>query len=523
MKKPYIAAILSVAIMLWLWGRNAPIFDSKVLRASDRSSQSIASEPTFGDFGNGARLDPPNWVNGLAFTLSYPDMQPTSWPGQMTLWKQKEAGVSTMYQNRFPVYVMKFRYEPFELKDMGPRAFPRPKQMQWGFSANTERSPSRFNGLDILTSPSNKSEIRFAPSTESAFYVSSKDIPYDVLIRCGSYDCDAEVYSERTRFRYGLRFPQEGIAHAYDLIRTLDKLIVSWAAADNVVAIYYREHIAAPAALEQDAKTPDFCSSPRYHKVLLTREIKAPTDISVDSADNIFVVDSNVLQTGQIANKIYEMPSNTFGLSEIKQNYFSSDLGEIQGLALDGVGNVYISSGGSIRRAVKGGIFARRFFSFIDDAMGSYSIKFDRIGNLYSIDFQEGLIRKTQNPGKTGEMTSIVASGIYRGNALAADQLGAIYVTDDWLGVVHKIDSAGKKSIFASDFRIPKGIDLDVSGNIYVVDNSKAPIKKISPTGRMCAVTLDLHEYSKLAVSGKGNIYVTSQAEGSVTEFIPQY
>jgi hypothetical protein len=75
-----------------------------------------------------------------------------------------------------------------------------------------------------------------------------------LLVNCDKNECNADVYSERSRFEFRLEFSTDGLAHTSDLVSATDRMIESWAPADGEIARHWHDptsNHAPPIELDQ--------------------------------------------------------------------------------------------------------------------------------------------------------------------------------------------------------------------------------------------------------------------------------
>ena len=493
--------------------------------APEGRGSSDLGQSDWGDVVNGPVINPPAWVNDHAFILSYPAMEHVADLGELTLWPRAEGRSSRRYDASFPVLIWRLDFQPYDVLNAPMLSYPRPMQMRQRFAADTNQRPSAIDGLDMLFVSVDDANGERRELTHSSVYVNSRGRPYDLEIICDDYKCTGEVYSERTRFRYRMTFPSQGMTLAYTLVEAIDKTLVSWSHPGSTLPAFYRAHATGTTLPELDAQVPEPCVAPRYRTVAVSKKMDAPASyIAVDADENVIVGSRQLMGIGNEAkfrNRIYRTAGGSLQFEKPQERWDYVDSVALEGLATDQNGYVYLVRKGKVLRIVPKDTYLDHLLMGFPTSEGS--ITFDAHGNLYSIHFDSGSVQKTVNPGRVfGQKTSIVASGIHRANDLAVDQAGAVYVTDESGGVIHKIDQTGKRSIFASGLRAPGGIGIDASGNVFVLDRSKAPIKKIGPSGIVCAVSIGAHDYSSIAVSRAGNLYVTNYEAAKVKKFAPK-
>lgn len=285
-----------------------------------------------------------------------------------------------------------------------------------------------------------------------------------------------------------------------------------------------------------------------------------PTAMAVDSAGNVYVVDSaNVAGYSDSESSLRKI-SPTGVVTTV-------DIGDpclITGIAVDGGGNVYATChDNNILIVNPAGVvteFAGSPSGGSADGTGTAAgftrpigIAIDTSGNLYVADTGNDTIRKIA-PG--GVVTTVAGSAGMLGNAdgtgaaarfndpmgIAVDSSGNLYVTDSGNRVVRKITPAGVVTSLAGSstnatgsadgtgsaarFNYPSGTALDSSGNLYVADTANHTIRKITPAGVVTTLAglagsgghvdgagsaARLNLPTGIAADANGNLYVITQ------------
>ena len=471
------------------------------------------------DLGNEGWVTPPQAIAGFPVTLEYPSMVPTAWPGVIGLHEQHKAGRDDAFSENFPVYVMQVIYEPYGLDAMPSLSLRRPEQMRWDLPVDALRKSSGFEGLDSLTSARVEATLkrRGEASTDSKVYSAAEGLPYDLLVRCSTSDCEAEIYSVRTGLRFSLRYPAPGVSHTVDLLRKLDDLILSWAPKDGTIQKHYLMQPVDAVFREKNFPTPPPCTSPTYKRLILPSPPDSLDYIAVDSDDNIYTLTTELF--GDFAQNLYVLARGGPMQKEAKQRLFAGNVGRINGLSVEG-DYIYVSDR-EIKRSKLRGVTAGHFSSYTKPSAAPLAIAFGPDGALVAVDFQNGRLQRIEKPGTTASQARIVATGINRANDVAVGRYGTIYVTNGWLGVINTVSSDGVKAELPIALRNPEGISIDGQGNIFVADRSAASIKKITPQNTVCAVAND-EEYSIVRVGRNNHLFAMGRTLNRLVEFIPQ-
>ena len=205
-------------------------------------------------------------------------------------------------------------------------------------------------------------------------------------------------------------------------------------------------------------------------------QLNSPTSVAVDSADNLYIADSN--------NNRVRVVENNVGV------IFTAAGNGIAGYAGDGAGAGQ----------------AELFYP--------YAVALDSSGNLYIADTVNARIRMVTPPyagglangtittiagtgvaGYTGDGGAATSAQIYHPDGLAVDASGNIYIADTLNSRV-RVVSGGNITTFAGNgdygdtgdggsptsatLSYPYGIAIDAAGNVYIADSSNEKIRVVS-------------------------------------------
>ena len=250
--------------------------------------------------------------------------------------------------------------------------------------------------------------------------------------------------------------------------------------------------------------------------------VRHPTGLAVDSEGSLYFVDRDTFRvrkvdpSGQVSTVA---GSGLVGYSGDGGPATSARLGErVEGLALDGEGNVYIADTDNHR--------IRRV---------------DRSGTIATIA-GTGLWG-TQGDG--GPATSAGLTAVY---GLATDAAGNLYVADTWDDKIRKIDASGTITTVAgtgeegrggdggpaTEARLdkPRGVAVDAAGNLYIADSDNHLVRRVDPSGTITTIAgtgdrgfsgdggpateAALAEPHAVTVDSVGNIYIADSGNGVV-------
>jgi len=266
----------------------------------------------------------------------------------------------------------------------------------------------------------------------------------------------------------------------------------------------------------------------------------SPDGVAVDSAGNLYVADGNnntirrVTPAGVVTTLAGSagMPGSTDGTNSDARFAFPAGV-----LAVDGVGNVYVTDCGNNtvrkltpvgtdwvvttlagRAGVSGGVDGTNSAARFN---GPFGVAADSTGNLYVGDGNNNTIRKLTPVGTNWVVTTLAGRA---GNASSADgtnsaarfngplnpavdSAGSLYVADYSNDTIRKVTPVGTNwvvttlaGVAGSDgnadgtnsearFFWPFTAAVDSAGNLYVADYSNDTIRKVTPVGTNWVVT----------------------------------
>ena len=225
----------------------------------------------------------------------------------------------------------------------------------------------------------------------------------------------------------------------------------------------------------------------------------APSSVSVQ---NLFVAAGD--------GNIYEFTTNG------ARSTFASGLsGDMEGLAFDSAGNLFVSDAGNsaIYKFTTNGVRST-FASGLNNPRG---LAFDSAGNLFQADAGSGNIYKYTPSGSR----STFASGLGWPMSLAFDSAGNLYEADWDSNNIYKFTTNGVPSTFVSGLNGPWGLAFDSAGNLYETDFYNNEINKFTTNGVPSTFASWLSEAEGLAFDSAGNLCEANQSSGYVYQFTP--
>ncbi len=311
-------------------------------------------------------------------------------------------------------------------------------------------------------------------------------------------------------------------------------------------------------------------------------QLSGPAGIAVDGPGNIFIADAGNNRIRKVARS--EIITTVAGTGA---DAFSGDggtaasaqLGFPNGVAVDGSGNLFIADfdNNRIRKVSTSGIITTAagngLYGFLGDGLTATSaqlgnpegVAVDGSGNLFIADTGNSRIRKVST---SGIITTAAGNGLYGfsgdGGTAASAQLafpsgvavdgsGNLFIADKRNHRIRKISTSGIITTVAGNGAIgyfgdggtatsaqlnyPTGVAVDGSGNLFIADTSNHRIRKVSTSGIITTVagngalgfsgdggiatSAQMSYPSVVAVDGSGNMYVADSGNNAVRLLTP--
>jgi uncharacterized protein (TIGR03437 family) len=232
-----------------------------------------------------------------------------------------------------------------------------------------------------------------------------------------------------------------------------------------------------------------------------------PTDMTMDSSGNLFVLDSQnarvrkISSDGIITTALSADPTASEGDGGPATAAF---LGVPSGVAADGRGNVFVASLGRIRRVSKDGIITT-----VPGSGGAGALALDSAGNLYITNGERiqklspgGILTTVAGNGSfgfSGDGGPATAAQLWNATAVAVDGAGNIFIADTFNYRVRRValdgtittvagggsrvfEDGGTRPATQVALTNPTGVAVDGSGNLFIADRY---LRKVSPSGIM--------------------------------------
>jgi subtilisin-like proprotein convertase family protein len=150
-------------------------------------------------------------------------------------------------------------------------------------------------------------------------------------------------------------------------------------------------------------------------------------------------------------------------------------------------------------------------------------LAFDGSGNLFVADSQGGNIDEIPPGGGT---VTTFANGLSNPNGLAFNRAGNLFEADNNSGNIYEYAPNGTRTTFASSLSNPRGLAFDKAGNLFETDAGSGKIYKFTPNGVRSVFATVAGDIANIAISEGGNVFLTYSPSGAsptagIYEFTP--
>ncbi len=301
-----------------------------------------------------------------------------------------------------------------------------------------------------------------------------------------------------------------------------------------------------------------------------------PKGVAVDAAGNVYISDAGnsciriVHTSGNIST--YAGTPLTAGYSGDGGSALSAHMSDPTGLAIDSVGNLYVSDAGNHALRVVhtsggiSGLAGNGIAGSGGDGGAAASaqlvypmgLAFDASGNLYVADSGDARVRiihtsgnidafaGTGTPGFSGDGGSAASAQLRAPMGVVVDDTGNVHISDGSDARVRIVHTSGNISslvgtgvpgfngdgpVGSAQVNMPVGLSKDQTGRIYVTDRNNDRVRRFVGNGGLAVKTVSATANGELAVypnPGKGAFVVdfasstTSKMHYTVTNLLGQ-
>ncbi|HTS48638.1 MAG TPA: IPT/TIG domain-containing protein [Bryobacteraceae bacterium] len=282
-------------------------------------------------------------------------------------------------------------------------------------------------------------------------------------------------------------------------------------------------------------------------------QLKAPAGLAVDAGGAVYIADSGNNRIRKVSNGVistfYSVASptgvaiNSAGTLYIASaGYFGTQSEGIGGLtpcmdvAIDGLGNVYVTEGQFVREVTTGGATlliagtgASRYFGGDGgEAAGARfnapsGIALDSAGNWYIADSANNRIRQIASTGIVTTYAGTSTAGFAGDNgqatlaelsgplSVAVDSLQNVYVADSGNNALRKITPGGVISTVSNQLNAPSYVAVAPDQSVYVADTGNNRVVRFAVSGDLQTVT-QIVAPRAVVLDQQGNLFVSGQS-----------
>lgn len=192
------------------------------------------------------------------------------------------------------------------------------------------------------------------------------------------------------------------------------------------------------------------------------------------------------------------------------------------GVALDGAGNVFVTSEGMFGRVVK--LQAGTGNTSVLPFNGLYQpqgVALDANGAVYVADFDNRVVKLAAG---ANAQTVLPFTGLNYPEGVAIDEQGGVYVADRGNSRVVKLAPGSQTQTVLpfTGLQNPDGVAVDTAGNVYVTDTDNHRVLKLAPgSGAQTVLPITgLNSPWGIAVDNGGTVYVTGHDTSQVVKLV---
>jgi len=190
-----------------------------------------------------------------------------------------------------------------------------------------------------------------------------------------------------------------------------------------------------------------------------------------------------------------------------------------RGVAVDGVGNVYIADTGHWAVDVWNAASQTGFMLVYTGLMLPYGVAVDGSGNIYIADTDDNAIKEWNAASQT--LSNLVSSGLSYPHGVALDAAGNVYIADTYNEALKKWNVASNTVTTLASGLFCEGVAVDRAGNVYYATGDDNGINQWNFASQAVVTNLisGLNDPEGVAVDGAGNVYIADTINNAIEKW----
>jgi sugar lactone lactonase YvrE len=239
-------------------------------------------------------------------------------------------------------------------------------------------------------------------------------------------------------------------------------------------------------------------------QTVITSALGNATGVAVDGLGNLYIADgaNGLIVSSQGSNAATATVLS--GLSTPVQ------------LAIDTSGNLYVANGASnqvVKIPNQSGALNVNSTTNLGTGLGTVTgVAVDVSGNVYIVDATNKQVVKI-----AGTTQTVLASALTAPKQVAVDRLGNVYIADAGANkVIYLPFGGGAASTVGTGLNAPSGVATDAANNIYIADTGNGRVLQIPVTAGVPSTTVQnvlttsITAPASLALDSRGGLYIAS-------------
>jgi sugar lactone lactonase YvrE len=240
--------------------------------------------------------------------------------------------------------------------------------------------------------------------------------------------------------------------------------------------------------------------------ITLVSGLNGPDGVAVDGLGNVYIANTN-------GNEVREWSASTQEATTLVGLYGPD------GVAVDGSGNVYIADGTN-DAITEWSAATKQVTTLVSSGLTfPTGVAVDGGGNVYIADAQGSAVKEWSV--STQQVTTLASSGLDFSYGVAVDGSGNVYIADANNDAIKEWSASTQQvtTLVSSGLSSPTGVAVDGSGNVYIADAHNQAIKEWSAsTEQVATLSSGLANPLGVAVDGSGNVYFSDYSNSTIME-----